>query len=297
MKTYSVDDVKKALRAVGIGKGDLVFLFVRLHTLGRMEGCRSSEDVGKAYFEAVFDVIGDNGTLVTPTYSQQVGTFGIDYHNETTESLCGVISEYVRTHPASVRSFHPVHSLTAIGKYAREICGNVSTSSFGIRSAFDNLFKRGGHSVCLGFEYHKGHIVTGAHYVECTYAVPYYYNKIVKANVHKNGKLSDKIFTINVMYKGFVIKNDYKRYIEEIDRKGFLKQHPVGDGILYSSDLKKQLEVGYDMLSEDIYSFLKSPPVWRDDIIPNEGTPEHLSKQEADNMNWTGYIMHSWRHL
>ena len=297
MKTYSIKDIKSALEAVGVKKGNLVFFFVRLHTLGKMDGCTSKEALGEAYLRAIFDVIGKKGTLVVPTYSQQVARFGIPYNHENTPTLCGVFSEFIRTYPGAIRSFHPVFSLTALGYHANEICGNVGVNAFGAKSAYDNLFKYDGHSICLGFRYEKGHIVTGAHYIECSYGVPYYYNKIVKAKVYKNGRCCDEIFTINVRYADFGIVNNYKRFVEEFDRQGFLCSCPVGNGMLYSSRLKQQLKVGYELLSEDVYSFLEHPPVWKEGAIPFEGPPERLSTQDAEKINWSGFLLHQWRNL
>ena len=297
MKTYSVQDIRNALETVGVKKGDLVFFFLRLHTLGKMQDCTTKEALNNAYLEAIFDIIGKKGTLVVPTYSQQVSTFGIPYSHEETPTLCGVFSEFIRTYPGAVRSFHPVFSLTAIGYHANEICGDVSVNAFGAGSAYDNLFKHDGHSICLGFKYEKGHIVTGAHYIECSYGVPYYYNKIVRAEVYKNKNRCNKVFTINVRYVDFEIVNDYKRFVEELDRQGFLRSCPVGNGILYSNRFKDQLKVGYGLLSEDVYVFLKHPPVWKDGVIPFEGPPEKLDSKDVEKMNWSGFLLHRWRNI
>ena len=297
VKTYSDKDIRDALEAAGVKKGDLIFFFVRLHTLGRIEGCTSKEAFCEAYLRAIFDVIGEKGTLVVPTYSQQIGRFGVPYDHKNTPTLCGVFSEFIRTYPSAVRSFHPVFSLTALGGHANEICGNVGVNAFGAKSAYDNLFKRGGHSICLGFEYATGHIVAGAHYIECSYGVPYYYNKIVQAEVYKDGKRCDKVFTINVRYLDFGVKNSYKKFIEELDGQGHVQSRPIGGGMLYSSDLKQQLEVGYELLSEDVYSFLESPPVWKEGDIPFEGPLKKLNAEDAEKMNWSGFILHEWRDL
>ena len=294
MRSYKPGDISKALMEVGVKKGDCVFFIIRVFSLGKMEGCKSKEDLNQSILNAIFGVIGEGGTLVVPTYSQQIGRFGLPYIHEETPTLTGIFSEYVRTRPQAVRSFHPVFSLTAIGCDAKAICGNVGTNAFGIKSAYDFLFKHGGHSICLGFEYERGDIVTGAHYVECTYGVPYYYNKIVKAEAYKDGKRSKKVFTINVGYREFGVRNKYLNYVDAIRDGGLLKSYPVGDGILYSNDLKTQLEVGYDLLSEDVYAFLEEPPQWEEGKIPYEGPEETLDKEKQKNMNWEGFHLHRW---
>ncbi len=87
------------------------------------------------------------------TYTQQIGRFRLPYIHEETPALTGIFSEYVRTPPQAVRSFHPVFSLTVLGRDANAVCGNVGTNAFGIKSTCDFLFKHGGYSICRGFEY------------------------------------------------------------------------------------------------------------------------------------------------
>lgn len=294
MKSYSAGDISRALIDVGIKRGDLIFLSVRTFSLGRMVECKSKDELNRSIFDAIFEVIGDSGTLVVPSYSQQVGRFGLPYVHEETPALTGIFCEYVRKRQDAVRSFHPVFSLSAVGRDAMEICGNVGTNSFGATSAYDYLFKHGGYSVCLGFEYERGDIVTGAHYVECTYGVPYYYNKIVRAESYREGKRSEKIFTINVRYRDFGVDNNYLRYVDAIRDADLLRSSQVGDGILYASDLKAQLKVGYDLLSEDVYSFLVGLPQWQEGVIPFEGASEKLTVEKMKSVNWEGFHLHKW---
>lgn len=68
-----------------------------------------------------------------------------------------------------------------------------------------------------------------------------------------------------MIYREFGVKNKYLNYVNAIRDRGLLKSYPVGDGILYSSDLKEQLEAGYNLLSEDVYAFLEAPPMARGD--------------------------------
>ncbi|MFH0909113.1 MAG: AAC(3) family N-acetyltransferase [bacterium] len=289
MKTYSRNDVLVALREVGVKKGDTVFFTARMFVVGRLEGVGNQEAFNAAHLACLQEAVGPKGTLVVPTYTQQVGRFGEAYHHETTPTMAGMFSEYVRTRPGAVRSFHPVFSLTALGPKAEAICGRVGTSAFGARSAYDNLFQLGGKQLCLGFSYESGHIVTGAHHVEHTYGVPYYYNKILKAPVYRAGVPSDKVFVLNVMYRHFGLENDYHAYVAEVDRRGFLARAPLGASTLYASDLRSQLEVGFDMLSQNVYAFLARPPVWEAGTIPFEGVESVSPDHRSPPPNWVGY--------
>jgi aminoglycoside 3-N-acetyltransferase len=295
MKSYSTDDITTALKDTGVQEGDLVFFALRAFTVGRLKGAYSKEVFCRMYLDSILNVIGDEGTLVVPTYSQQVGRFGLPYIHEETQTLNGIFSEFIRTQPQSVRSFHPVFSLSAFGPDAKHLFGNVGVNAFGINSAYDRIFKRGGHCICLGFEYNLGFIVYGTHYVECTYGVPYFYNKVLDAEVYKDGKRSDKVFVLNVRYTDFDIEHDFIKYMDALLNRGLLYSIPVGDSILYSTRLENQLNVGYELLDEDVYAFLKSPPVWKKGVRPFDGPPDKIDSRHTDKINWDGFLLNSGR--
>ncbi len=289
MISYTTKDLIRSLREVGVSAGDTVFLSARMYTVGRLDAVRNSQEFCRAYLDAVFEVIGKSGTLVVPTYTRQVGLYGVPYIHETTPTTSGMLNEFIRLQKGAVRSFHPIFSLTAIGAQADAICGKVGTSGFGAGSAYDHLFKNGGIALCLGFEYEDGHITTGAHYVATTYGVPYYYNKILDAEVYKNGEKSSKVFVLNVCYRKFKVRFDYLAYIEELRKRGLLRSSSLGASMLYACRLEDQLKVGYELLSDNVYAFLKGPPEWVRGEIPFDGCEVKSQEVPSEEINWVGY--------
>ena len=287
MVTYTEEDIVRALRSVGIGSGDTVFFTARMLAVGQLEGVVSNAQFCQAYLDAIFEVIGDAGTLVVPTYTQQVGRFGVPYFHESTLTLSGVFNEYVRCSQGAVRSFHPVFSLTALGARAEAICGRVDSSSFGAHSAYGNLFRNGGISLSLGFDRDSGHIVTGAHYLETTYGVPYYYNKVLDSDVYRNGQKTDQVFILNVAYREFQVEADYTPYVRMLDQKGCLHESVLGASKLYACDLSSQLSVGYELLADDVYAFLKHPPRFVKGEIPWDGREEKIDVSAEIQKDWS----------
>lgn len=286
MTSYSPKDIVRAFREAGIEAGDTIFLSCFLSSLGRLEGASSKEIFCASYLSSIFEVLGSSGTLVVPTYTQQVGRFGVPYIHETTPTPYGEFYELIRSRPGAVRSFHPVFSLTAMGAKAAQICGEVDASGFGVNSAFGYLFRSGGKSLSLGFELSSGNIVKGAHYVETTYGAPYTYNKILDADVYKKGQKSSKVFVLNVPYRNVGVEFDFSRYTQTLNERGLLRSAKLGEGILFACDLNEQLRVGYELLDEDVYAFLEKAPQFEHGKIPLEGCEERLSASEA--RNWTG---------
>ncbi len=271
MKSYSKSDIIRVFKQLGVKTGDTVFFTARIAVVGRLADAHSADEFCRIYQQAIFEVIGPSGTLVMPTHTPQIGRFGLDYIHEETPTPSGILNEFLRKQPGAVRSFHPVFSLTAFGEKAAVICNAQSTSGFGVGSAYGNLFENGGVAVSLGFEPNSGHLVTGAHYLETTYGVPYYYNKILDASVYRDGKRLDKIFVLNVAYRSFAVEPDYGLYTETLRREGLLRQAVLGDAVMYASDLKDQLSIGYRLLAENVYAFLKRPPQFKAGVIPLEG--------------------------
>ena len=126
---------------LGLRPGDAVVVHSSLRSLGHVEG--GAESV----IDALLDVIEPQGLLVLPTftYSSQV------FDPARTPSLTGRITEMGRLWPGAVRSWHPTHSVAAIGAGASELCaGHHRVGCFALDSPLDRLAARGGYVLLLG---------------------------------------------------------------------------------------------------------------------------------------------------
>jgi aminoglycoside N3'-acetyltransferase len=264
-------DLAESFASVGLEDGSIVYLSTQLYGIGPLRDALSRREYLAAIYAALHSVIGHKGTLVVPTFTQQVGRFGLPFILEETVSLTGIFGEYVRSRPDSVRSLHPVFSVAAIGFRAHEICDNISTAAFGIDSAFDRMVRMGTTAVCMGFDYYSGHIVSLAHLVETAYAVPYYYNKLVYSPVFSNGVQVEKPFIINVKYLDINCCFDFKKYIDTLDRSNMIRSSAIGRGEIHAVDSRVMFDTGISLLKEDIYSFLSNPPQFHKGEIPMDG--------------------------
>ena len=91
-----------------------------LSSLGTVEG--GAETV----MEALLQALGNEGTLVVPTFTDEVvaryNGFVFDVSN--TPSYVGAITEAARARPDALRSHHPWHSVSAIGPMADDLTHN-----------------------------------------------------------------------------------------------------------------------------------------------------------------------------
>ncbi|MEN6357099.1 MAG: AAC(3) family N-acetyltransferase [Armatimonadota bacterium] len=133
--------IEMGLNKIGLGSGDVVVVHSSLSSFGRVDGG------AEAVVDALLETIGEQGTLVVPTY-----TYGLDvYDPQRSSSLCGAITEAVRKRPNALRSLHPTHSVAAIGALADVITGgHEKVHAFARGSALFNVLQARGKILLLG---------------------------------------------------------------------------------------------------------------------------------------------------
>jgi aminoglycoside 3-N-acetyltransferase len=141
---FSSEDLDHHLAALGVAEGDDLLVHSRLVSFGLVEGGETT------FHEALRRAVGPDGTLVFPTYTLWLDE-GVPYDPERTQSQrMGLLPEYVRSLPGSVRTACPKHNHTAIGPKA-ELLGAVSGNfSLGPGSDFEVFLEQGFSNLFLG---------------------------------------------------------------------------------------------------------------------------------------------------
>jgi len=166
----TVDSLHMELKSLGVSEGDVLIVHSSLSSLGEVIG--RQESVVKALLRAV----GNEGTVVMPAFTWEnddpdnyenppvptelKGIFRenmLPFDKDTTPVFVkgiGIIAEYFRTYPKTLRSNHPYVSFTANGKLAQEIVAqHVLTPSQGIDTPLGSLYKLGAKVLLLGVNY------------------------------------------------------------------------------------------------------------------------------------------------
>lgn len=180
---YCEDDITRALRAAGVGRGDLVFSHSNIGFFGQLDGATSAAELYAIFKRAIFDVLGPDGTFVVPTFSYS-SCHGKPFDVLTTPGQCGLLTECVRRDSAAVRSADPNFSVAAIGARAQELCANVAPHPFGPDSFWQRFLERDGRLVNFNFD--SG--TTFMHYVERELAVPYRWDKSFRGRCLVDGE-------------------------------------------------------------------------------------------------------------
>ena len=125
------EDIKRGLKQLGLKRGDVVGVHSSLGSFGYVEGGAD------AVIDALLETVGEEGTVVMPTYStnrkkiertQREVELGVTwkykilpYGPQETPCWTGRIPETFRKRGGAVRSLNPTHSLAAIGPKANEL--------------------------------------------------------------------------------------------------------------------------------------------------------------------------------
>jgi len=185
---YSKADIVAALRKAGIKKGDSIFVHSNIGFFGRLQGAGTPSEYYGIFKEAIFEVIGNGGTLVVPTFTYSFFNKQ-PYDPEKTPSKMGIFCEAVRLDPQSLRSDDPNFSVAAIGAKADLLTRNAPEHSFGSDSFWERFLAVGGKICNFNFDAAS----TMVHYVEKKLGVSYRYDKAFSGTIIKGGKAVEKI--------------------------------------------------------------------------------------------------------
>lgn len=111
---YTKQDLIEHLEQAGIKRDGTVLVHSSMKSIGEVEG--RADTVLDAFTEYMKD-----GLLVFPTHTWK--TINADnpyFYVETSEVCVGILPELFRKRPGVIRSWHPTHSVAALGKDAAE---------------------------------------------------------------------------------------------------------------------------------------------------------------------------------
>lgn len=204
-KSYLIDE----FQALGMQKGDTIFVHSAYSTLGRSPG--GVEGGPQTVINALLELLGPEGTLIMPTFNYGF-LRGTPWDIRTTPSQMGVLTELVRQDPRALRSFHAIYSVAAIGRHAAEAAAHQSTDCFGETTIFTKLREWRAKILVLGLPFSKS--FTFLHHCEQAAGVDYRYLKEFKGT------------TIDL--QGRPHEMTYTMFVRDVERGVVLDFEPIG---------------------------------------------------------------------
>ena len=257
--------IRLLLGGLGIKKGDVIYLGLDMGKIPfPVMQFEFSKDGVKKYrdalchllYQEIMDFLGPYGTILVGTFTYKCSNPLIPFIVEKTSSELGPFTEWIRMHPESVRSLHPIFSVAGVGAYAKDILLDVGGASFGQLSPFGRFSKYGVRFVNLGIPFRNS--LTYIHHLEQSYGCHHRYNKLLRGEVWQEGRRIKKDFYAYLRWRGINMKVDVGPFEELMKSKGVLKELTF-DAFYGQSACAVDLDVvGYEMLKENSCCFLSS---------------------------------------
>lgn len=230
---YTYDDIVSALINIGIKNGDDIFIHSNLGFFGMLDGCCSGLDICCKFERAMMQIIGDEGTLIVPTFSYSY-CHGELYNPLTTKTKCGMFSEYIMKKYPQNRTLDPNFSVCGIGNNILEYLKCDIHESFGANSFWQMFMKNNGKIICMNFDSGS----TFIHYIERCNNVEYRYNKAFNGVSFINGKYVHD-YAVHFVNEG----NGDESAMERIDKickeNNISKQTILGKGTILAFPVKR----------------------------------------------------------
>lgn len=263
------EDILRALRQVGIRKGDLLLVHSRLFTLGLVEDVQGASEVPAVYLRAFQEMLGDRGTLVVPTYTTSFGRLGKPFVLEESPSEMGLFSEQVRRTQGSRRSLHPIQSLTALGVQADRLTKDHPRWNVGHDTLWDRMLRLGGKIVTVGIPGRQ--CMSFVHHVEFLACAPYLYHKILRGEVYARGvRVLDEFLAV-VRFLELGVCYDLSRLETDLTRRSAIRRAPLGEDWVEAVPMEAVLETCAKGLGRDSYYLLKRKPSFIEGEVPCDG--------------------------
>jgi len=250
---YTKQEIVNALLKVGLQKNDNVFSHSNLGFFGKLKDCTDKDCYCNAFKDAFFQVIGEEGTLVVPTFSYSY-CWNTVYNKEETLGTCGIFSEFIRNHPDSFRSDDPNFSYTALGKNAEYFTKDCPPNPFGKDSFWERFLLKNGIICNLNFDA----AATLTHYVERELKVPYRFDKAFEGMSVKGGKLEKSTFYHFVRdEKNPDVYPDFIKFDKKAKELGFAKVANLGRGQVVCISSKKSVELIKNEIKKNPHFLIK----------------------------------------
>ena len=251
-------DIKAALEALGVCKGQILMVHTSLSALGFV--CGGAQVV----IEALMEAVGEEGTLMMPTQSWKNldPTAGVhweepeawwdlirqnwpayDKHITPTNTM-GAVAEMFRSWPGTLRSDHPARSVAAWGRYAEYLTENHDLSNiFGEGSPIGRLYELGGSVLLIGVGYDKN---TSLHLADVRGSYPGKHHCFESSAILEEGKRVWK--TYETLY---VDGEDFDLIGEAFEKACPVRKATLGNGTLTLMDQRQLVDFAVQWIEQE----------------------------------------------
>jgi len=251
MLEVTQERIYDALEAIGVTDSDGLLIHSAIQFLGAPIG-------GIAlYFETLKSKIGPAGTLVVPTFNFDFPS-NLEFDPLATPSKgMGAFSEYVRVHPDSKRTLHPMQSVACNGKYAADLAERDTPCAFDDGSAYDRMLELDFKLLLLGANVQS---VSMLHYSEQRARVPYRYWKEFTGQIRTQSGWENRTYLMYVRDMDIDPKLSLKPVRRYLEDNGNWRSTELNYGKLSSCRLVDFVDAVDHFLAQDPWSLVTNRP-------------------------------------
>jgi len=220
---YELGELTSQLAKLKVSYGDTIIIHSSLHSFGIPAGVSKAELCDKI-FKQLQSMVGEEGNIVVPTFNFGFCRGQLYDINQTPSEGMGIFSEFVRELNDSIRSKHPIQSISVVGKHARSICSIDTHNAFEKKSSFAKLMELNATVLLIGAPIQS---VSFVHIAEEQNLVPYRYHKDFR------GKYRD--------YDGQITEKSYGMFVRNLDINPILKMKKIEKLLENKALIKKQI--------------------------------------------------------
>lgn len=240
-----------------LNKGDRIWLSSELLKLVLMLKKEKVNFDGNELIDAFIRAIGEEGTILIPTFSFDFSNKKI-YDIINTKGTTGALGNIALQREDFVRTKHPMHSFAVWGKDAELLAKMENKNSFGVDSPFGYCLQRHVKQIIVGTDY--VHAMTLIHYAEYTCNVPYRFAKSFTGQyVDEAGVSEERTYDYAARYLEIRPEETFNKMGLILEEKGVSKKLDIKGITCYKIDLAKSYPiVCADILENDcknIYDF------------------------------------------
>ena len=259
---YTKNDIIKALRWVGIKKGDTVFFTTSLGMIGipKIKGPINVNKISKFIFDSINKVLGSSGTVLVPCYSYSFGKSNNKlpiYNIKKTPSKIGPFSNFFIKQNGVIRSEDPMISIAGLGPNAKKILKNIPATSYGKNCVFEKILKIKNAKCCsLGL---GPNWMPFIHYCDWLNKVPFRYDKFFKGTIINGKGKKNIVWHYPVRYPRKETLSNGHRIGKLATKNKIFKYHKLGKSGVYVANYKKYFDFTMKLTKKDPWMTVYGP--------------------------------------
>ena len=242
---YELGELTSRLTNLNVFKGDTIIVHSSLHSFGIPEEVSKAELCDKI-FKQLKLMVGEEGNIVVPTFNFGFCRGQLYDINQTPSEGMGIFSEFVRELNNSMRSKHPIQSISVVGRHARSICSIDTYTAFEKKSSFAKLIELNATVLLIGASFQSVSLV---HFAEEQNLVPYRYHKEFRGAYRDyDGQLTEKSYGMFVRNLDINPILKMRKLEKLLENRGLIKKQIYNSGVIAQFKANQFLDIVNDKL-------------------------------------------------